>query len=134
LRSNPARIRQRLLIIALVLIVLSPFGVIFWLANFGFDMPLGRAAGRGDLAAVQDYLKEKPEAVNSFPDGSTPLHYAAAQGHLEVVKLLVEHGADWTLVNERGKTAEQWALENHHDAVVEYLESLTPRVEPEDEK
>jgi ankyrin repeat protein len=32
--------------------------------------------------------------------GWTPLHLAAREGHLEVVKLLVEHGADLTATTQ----------------------------------
>ena len=34
--------------------------------------------------------------------GFTPLHYAAFNGRLEVVQLLLRHGADKELKNQRG--------------------------------
>lgn len=37
--------------------------------------------------------------------GNTPLHWAALNGHLEVVKALVHYGADPTIVNEAGRDA-----------------------------
>jgi ankyrin repeat protein len=40
-------------------------------------------------------LLEKGSLVNQAnPNGSTPLHFAAGCGHAEVVKLLLEGGAD----------------------------------------
>ena len=63
--------------------------------------------------------------VNSYPDGATPLHYAAANGHLEVVKYLVEKGADVKRANENGLTAEEWARQKGHLDVVEYLRHLS---------
>lgn len=37
--------------------------------------------------------------------GNTPLHWAALNGHLEIVKALVKAGADPTIVNEAGRDA-----------------------------
>lgn len=37
--------------------------------------------------------------------GNTPLHWAALNGHLEVVHALVRHGADPTIVNGAGRDA-----------------------------
>ena len=37
--------------------------------------------------------------------GNTPLHWAALNGHLEIVKALVQAGADPTIVNEAGRDA-----------------------------
>jgi ankyrin repeat protein len=51
------------------------------------------AAGAGDLARVRALLQAKPELVNQRDLGTTPLHEAARNGHLEVVKLLVASGA-----------------------------------------
>ena len=36
-------------------------------------------------------------------DGFTPLHWAASKGHLEVVQLLLRHGADKELKDCNGK-------------------------------
>ncbi|CAO3589699.1 unnamed protein product [Absidia cylindrospora] len=38
-------------------------------------------------------------------EGHTSLHWAAAMGHLKIVKLLLHHGADASRVNYRGQTA-----------------------------
>lgn len=38
-------------------------------------------------------------------NGNTPLHWAALNGHLEIVKALVKAGADPTIVNEAGRDA-----------------------------
>ena len=35
-------------------------------------------------------------------DGFTPLHFAAFQGNLELVRFLVKHGADVNARNEQG--------------------------------
>lgn len=38
--------------------------------------------------------------------GDTPLHVAAGHGHLEMIDLLLKYGADTTLKNNDGFTAE----------------------------
>ena len=56
------------------------------------------AAGRGDLAAVQKFLDDKPEWLHTIGShGRTMLWEAAYRGKLEMVKFLVEQGADVNL-------------------------------------
>ena len=61
------------------------------------DEDLVDAAARGDLDRVKVLLKEKPDmALSKEKDhyGGTPLHWAAAEGHMEVAELLLAHKAD----------------------------------------
>lgn len=49
----------------------------------------------GDLAQLTEILDRKPAAVQMRDEaGRTPLHVAVETGHLEIVKVLIEHGAD----------------------------------------
>ena len=53
------------------------------------------AAGRGDLDAVKHFLKDKPEWLHTIGShGRTMLWEAAYRGKLEVVRYLVEQGAN----------------------------------------
>lgn len=66
--------------------------------------------------------KPSPGFLNAVNEaGNTPLHWAALNGHLESVKLLVNAGADVTLVNRAGHDAVYEAEINDKNAVVDWL-------------
>lgn len=47
--------------------------------------------------------------------------WAANEGHLEVVRLLLKHGADKYMKSDNGYTAESIARENGHYQIAELL-------------
>jgi ankyrin repeat protein len=49
--------------------------------------------------------------------------HAAAEGHLEVVKVLIAYGADRSLKDVDGDDAASFAAQSGHMHVVEYLNS-----------
>ncbi|KAL0584592.1 hypothetical protein ABG067_005615 [Albugo candida] len=53
--------------------------------------------------------------------GYTPLHYAAARGHLEIIKLLVGLGWDTDIRNDISETALHLACYHGHLMIAEYL-------------
>ena len=57
-------------------------------------------------------------------DGRTPLHLAASEGHLEVVKYLVNKGVDITPKDRWGNTALADAILNKQDHIALYLKGL----------
>ena len=75
------------------------------------------------LSYVQD--KATPvgsELINAINEaGNTPLHWAALNGHLESVKLLVQSGADVTIINKAGHDAVFEAEINDKKTVVDWL-------------
>ena len=69
------------------------------------DNCLHVAASRNDHRAAGLLLKAGVD-VNCRGDmGSTPLHYAVKRGSVEVIRVLLEHGASKTLKNEFGVPA-----------------------------
>lgn len=65
------------------------------------------AAREGDLRSAQELLKLKPSAAKfcTFGVRTSPIHFAAARGHTEIVDLLLEHGTDVNCRNYCGQTA-----------------------------
>jgi ankyrin repeat protein len=57
----------------------------------------------------------------AYIDGLTPLMWAAGQGHIESVRLLVNKGANKGLKDDRGLTALDMAQEAGHAAIVPLL-------------
>lgn len=53
--------------------------------------------------------------------GNTSLHWAALNGHLEIVKLLLAHGADASTLNSSGHDAVFEAEMNDRQEVAEFL-------------
>ena len=51
------------------------------------------AARKGDAAAVKQLLDEGVDVNTKFRYNATALFYAADHGHVEVVKVLLDHGA-----------------------------------------
>ncbi|MCM0083043.1 ankyrin repeat domain-containing protein [Geomonas sp. Red32] len=89
---------------------------------FFIDEPMAIAAGEGDFANVSQLLAKGASPDATGPDGvSTALVSAAAAGHTEVVKLLLEKGARPELPDSAGKTAIQRAQEAGHPSTAEVL-------------
>lgn len=68
------------------------------------------AARSGDAAIVQKLLKDGIDVNAKFRYGATALSYACDRGHVEVVKLLLAHGADVNIKDTfYGATPLSWA-------------------------
>lgn len=86
------------------------------------------AAGRGDVKAVRQFLHYKPEWLHTIGShGRTMLWEAAYRGKLEVVKFLVEQGADMNLpgchLSQHDLEITPYCVARHEgrDEVAEYL-------------
>ncbi len=118
---------QRILrtIIYLLMIVLLPAGSFADSRMPPPDRPLLEAVKKNDLPAVREALKTgggKYEINQRGVTGDLPLVRAARNGNLEIVKLLVEHGATIDIGKERGeRTALIEAAGQGHVDVVKFL-------------
>ena len=62
------------------------------------------SAKKGNLNAVEEYIKQGNDVNAQNSDEKTPLHYAAWEGHESIVRLLLDKGVDVNARNEYGKT------------------------------
>jgi hypothetical protein len=81
------------------------------------------AARDGDLQEARALLEYNPRLArySTFGGRNSPLHYAAAQGHHEIVSLLLESGVEINLRNYRGQTALMQACQYGYWEVVQTL-------------
>ncbi|SFB06243.1 Ankyrin repeat [Cohnella sp. OV330] len=116
------------------------------LLDLGFIMnpvPAGialrEAACEGELEMVRLYIEYGANvnfngADSVFPYCTTPVQMAASGNHFEVVKYLVEHGADVTIKDNYGGRAYLEAKRNKNTEMMEYLKQLEPPIWHEADK
>ncbi|XP_037652132.1 ankyrin repeat domain-containing protein 66 [Sebastes umbrosus] len=96
---------------------------------------LHQAAASGDYDQVEEILRRNecnPNQRDMDWSQKTPLHWAAAQGHTETVRILIEHGARPCLRTEHGWTPAHSAAESGRLAVLRLLHSLHAPIDKED--
>ncbi|XP_064204441.1 transient receptor potential cation channel, subfamily N, member 1 [Anguilla rostrata] len=82
------------------------------------------AASKGSVAVIKELLKFNKGGMISAhnkTNSSSPLHLAAAGGHTEVVKVLLEAGASAAEENAEGMTAIHSAAKNGHTHILDVL-------------
>ncbi|KAF6156398.1 hypothetical protein GIB67_031519 [Kingdonia uniflora] len=81
------------------------------------------AARDGDVQEAMALLEYNPRLArySTFGVRNSPLHYSAAQGHHEIVSLLLGCGVDINIRNYRGQTALMQACQHGHWEVVQTL-------------
>ncbi|KAL1742362.1 ankyrin repeat-containing domain protein, partial [Schizophyllum fasciatum] len=85
------------------------------------SLGLHAAAATGNMGLVE-YALARGQPVNSVLDGVLPLHAACAGGSEPVVKLLIDHGADNTvIIGTSGSTPLHFAAANGNMNIVKLL-------------
>lgn len=87
-----------------------------------YNTDLHDAAKQGDINKVKHLILEENRDVNfQDEDKNTPLYCAATEGHTDVVKFLLTHGADSSLQCQFTNTALHIATQKNHIDVVKIL-------------
>lgn len=80
--------------------------------NDSKDMSLCSAARYGNIQVIMDLLRKEPTYIKARnKDGRTPLHLV---GYVEVVRIMIEKGADKEAVNNDGRTSLNLAAKYGH--------------------
>eukprot|EP00466_Bigelowiella_natans_P017182 jgi/Bigna1/142794/aug1.73_g17502 len=80
------------------------------------------AARNNDLARLKSFkLSKKADVEAKDNDGDTPLILGCCNGHLEIVKYLVDMKANIEAKDNDGDTAVSWAIKEKHNDIVDFL-------------
>lgn len=111
----------------------TPAQVMAHLAAHGAVIDLPTACHTGDIERVRELLQQDPSLANTLGEhegyylgAGAPLSNAAAVGRMDIVQLLLDHGADPNLPEEqiapRGKALYSAVYHGHHEIAQLLLE------------
>lgn len=111
----------------------TPAHVMAHLKTRGAFIDLPTACHTGDIDRVRELLRDDPSLANRpgehegyYPGAGSPLSNAAAAGRMDIVRLLLDHGADPNLPEEqyapRGRALYSAVYHGHYDIAKLLLE------------
>jgi hypothetical protein len=114
--------KRHLISLAILATVLILFGGKLYFVDANESLAI--AAAEGDISQVRRLLARGASPNGYGPDGHAPvLVYAAGNNNVEIVKLLLEKGADPARRDRDGKTALDHARENKNIEAIKILEA-----------
>jgi len=87
------------------------------------NTPLCSAIMKGDLATVKKFIEYGAD-VNEVSNGLTPLMFAARYNKVDIIKFLLENGADKNAKDGRGNSALKYAEFSKSQEAVNYLKQV----------
>ena len=111
----------------------TPADVMTHLKSLGASIDLPTACHTGDIDRVRELLRQDPSLANTlgdhegyYPGAGSPLSNAAAAGRMDIVQLLLDHGADPNLPEEqyapKGRALYSAVYHGHYDIAKLLLE------------
>lgn len=80
----------------------------------------------GHLLLEDTWLPNWRHEPHPQPVLDRAFQFACRAGHLEIAQFLLDRGADPTAISPADTTARDWAAENGHDDVVQWIDQVTP--------
>ena len=105
-------------------------------AERGAPMNLVEAAGVGRLDRVRTFLDEESRAHGPLPSAEldAAVQYASGYGHADVVKFLLDRGANPSIADDAGQTPLHWATFGPHVDVTRALLAAGARIDARDQR
>lgn len=91
--------------------------------NISPNTPLCSAIMKGDLATVKKFIEYGAD-VNEISNGLTPLMFAARYNKVDIIKFLLEKGADRNAKDGRGNNALKYAEFSISQDAFNYLKQV----------
>ncbi|WP_353779822.1 ankyrin repeat domain-containing protein [Winogradskyella sp. 3972H.M.0a.05] len=88
--------------------------------------PFCTSIAKGDIDTVKKLI-ELGSDVNQKSNGMTPLQYAAKFNRVEIMKLLIKHGAKVGVRSDKGMTAMKYAKMSNAKEAVALLKELSKK-------
>jgi uncharacterized protein len=95
------------------------------------NIPVMFFAAIGGSTQIADMLLQAGSNLNEGAGGNTALHGAAGFGQTDMVRWLLDHGADPNAIDFNGKTPLELAEQTGHEAAAEMLRPVTTFEESE---
>ncbi|KAK6147719.1 hypothetical protein DH2020_018631 [Rehmannia glutinosa] len=99
------------------------------LLDFGAD-PNSRAAEQNNLDLLKEIVRHGGDVTRPKNNGCTALHVAVCEDNVEIVKFLLNQGANIDTIDETGWTARDLAEQQGHENIKELFESYkVPKID-----
>lgn len=108
-----------------VISLLAKSGVNANVCDDNYNTPLHAAVEHNSYYAILELLKLDNIDINALGEfDQTPLHRAVVMGNLDVIKLLIEKGADPLMVDEKNESPLDYAKDEGDEKIINYLTKI----------
>lgn len=111
-----------------VISLLAKSGVNANVCDDTYNTPLHFAVDHNSYYSVLELLKLENIDINALGEfDQTPLHRAVIGGNLDIIKLLIDKGADAFLVDEKNESPLDYAKDEGDITIINYLTKIKER-------